>query len=154
MIKIRKATLEDLESISAFSKKLFEHETRFNKEFNQEWTYSETGQEYFKGRLKSDKSIVLVAEVDSKVVGYAITHMENFAFRNRNPLAELENMFVEEEVRGKGVGTMLVEETKKILKERKVPRIKVQAFYPNKQAINFYKKLGFNDFVTSMEIDL
>jgi ribosomal protein S18 acetylase RimI-like enzyme len=154
MIIIRKASIKDLEGILVLSQKLFEYETRFNREFNQEWTYSESGKEYFKIRIEGDKSIALVAEESGEIVGYAISYMQNFAFRKKNPLAELENMFVEEGFRGKGVGTMLVEEIKKQLKKRNVLRLKVEAFYPNTQAINFYKKLGFSNFASVLEMDL
>jgi ribosomal protein S18 acetylase RimI-like enzyme len=154
MITIRKATISDLEAILALNKKLFEYEAGITEEFNQEWTYSEAGKAFFKERLENENAFALIAQEDNKIAGYMLVFIRNTAFRKRNPLAEIEHIFIEEEMREKGVGTMLMEETKKILRDKKVPRLKVQSLSSNINAVNFYKDMGFNEFLSILETDL
>ena len=153
-MKIRKANLNDLERILILSKRLFEYEIQFTKEFNQKWTYSKIGKDYFINRLTNDNSVVLVIEESKKIAGYILVHINNYAFRKNNPIAEIENMFIEEKLRGKGAGKRLVKKVKKLMKERKVSRIKVGALSLNKKAIAFYKKIGFSDFESILEVNL
>jgi len=154
MINIRKATIDDLEHILALNKKLFEYEAGFTGEFNQEWTCSQAGQEFFKTRLENENVFALIAEEDSSVLGYILVRIQETAFRKRNLIAEVEHLFIQEEMREKGVGTMLMEEIKKILRSKNVPRLKVQALSKNTNAISFYKKHGFSEFLSILEIDL
>lgn len=154
MITTRKATINDLEAILALNKGLFEYEAGLTDEFNQEWTYSEAGREFFKTRLENENVFALIAEEDSKIAGYILVRIQNTAFRKKNLLAELEHLFIKEEMREKGVGTMLMEEAKKILRSKNVPRLKVQALSANKNAISFYKDMGFSEFLTILETNL
>ena len=155
MITIRKATIEDLEHILALNKKLFEYESGFTAEYNQEWTYSEVGKEFFRTRLENENAFALIAqEENGGIAGYILVRIQNTAFRKRSVLAEIENIFIKEEMREKGVGTMLMEEVKKILRSKNVPRLKVQALSKNINAIGFYKKHGFSEFLSILEIDL
>ena len=87
-ITIRKATIDDLAAILKFNKALFDYETVFNDEYNLDWTYSDTGQLYFKKRLENDATIALVAEVGGKAVGYILAFINTYSFRKVNPNAK------------------------------------------------------------------
>lgn len=153
-ISIRKASKEDLDIILELNKNLFSYETQFNREYNQEWTYSDIGKSYFQKRIENDASIVLLAEVDKKVVGYLVAFIDSYPFRSVNPIAEIENMFIEEKYRKHGIGKKLIDETKTIAQKRGAKRIKVAAFAQNSPAIHFYRTCGFNDFETILELSL
>jgi ribosomal protein S18 acetylase RimI-like enzyme len=154
MITIKKATIDDLENILALNKKLFEYEAGLTEEFNQEWTYSQAGKEFFKTRLENENAFALIAQEDGKIAGYILVRIQETAFRKRNLIADIEHLFIQEEMRKRGVGTMLVEKAKKILREKGVPRLKVQALFANKNAVDFYKEMGFNEFLSILETDL
>lgn len=145
-IIIRSATINDLEKILVLNRALFEYETRFNTEYNLDWTYSETGKSYFKRKIEADKDIALVAEINKDVVGYVVVSTYSQPFFKENPIAELDNMFIEESYRGKGIGKKLVEEAKKLAKEKGAKRFKVGAAAQNEKAIKFYQSCGFKDF--------
>ncbi len=153
-IAVRKAERKDLESILSLNKALFDYESKFDHEYNLDWTYSEKGRSYFQKRLESDSSIILVAEADSTVVGYILLFIHVFAYRLHNPIAEIENMFVREDYRNQKLGTRLITEAKKIAAKRGVKRIRVAAMAKNADARRFYKSLGFDDFESILEIPL
>lgn len=83
-----------------------------------------------------------------------LAFINNYPFRSKNPIAEIENMYIDERFRGIGTGTKLMNELKRILKEKKVKRIKVEAVAQNYKAIEFYKKNGFGDFDVTLELKL
>lgn len=153
-VSIRKARPGDLTAISALNKMLFEYETIFNDEYNLQWTYSDSGQKYFKKRLESNSSIIFVAEVKATIVGYILAYINSYPFRSVNPIAEIENMFISEDYRKHGIGRKLMQEVKKVAKEKGVKRIKVVAVTQNTHAINFYKMCGFEEFDVVLEANL
>lgn len=154
MITLKKANIKDLEIVLTLYKKLHEYETRFSDEFDENWAYSKKGKTFFESRLKGYNSITLIAKEDGKLAGFALAHIASTIMRHRKKIAVLEYLYVEKDQRGKGVGTMLLQEIKKILKDKKMSRLKVVSFSANSDAISFYKKNGFSDFASILEGDL
>ena len=153
-IKVRKAKLSDLETILKMSRNLFKFERKFGKTFNMKWTYSEVGKKYFTGRLMHKDAIVLIA-VDGEIpAGYLCSFKQKYYYRSLNPIAEIENMYIDDKYRYKGVGKLLFKKLKQLLKREGVKRIKVGTLSQNEQAIRFYKRIGFEEFETILEQDL
>lgn len=149
---IRTATSDDFESVLRLNKALFNNEEIFTKEYNPKWTYSEEGNNYIKKTI--ELGLVLVAVVNTKVVGYIAISIYNVSFRKENPISELDNMFVEDELRGKGIGKKLVEKARKLAKDKGAKRFRVEATAKNEKAIKFYKDCGFEVFDIILEMDL
>jgi ribosomal protein S18 acetylase RimI-like enzyme len=149
---IRKATINDLNSILSLNKDLFIYERRFGKTYNLKWTYSKTGKEYFLHRLKSKKAVVLIALDKKNIVGYIIIYLDIYPFRSINPIGEIENMYVKKGYRNKGVGTLLAKKAIKEAKRKGAKRFKVEALVQNKNAISYYRSLGFKDFNLILEL--
>jgi ribosomal protein S18 acetylase RimI-like enzyme len=153
-IYIREATLADLDLILKLNKALFDHETMFNSEYNLDWTYSPGANDYFKQTIEGEKGIALVAVVEDKVIGYIALSIYSQSFLKQNPIAELDNMFVNDAYRGKGVGKKLVEEAKRQAKGKGAKKLKVEAAVQNEKAINLYRSCGFSDFDLILMQDL
>ena len=68
--------------------------------------------------------------------------------------AEIENMYIEEFLRGFGIGSRLVDEFKKDCQNNNIELIKVSAWSNNLDAINFYKKNKFEDYETILVCNL
>ena len=96
----------------------------------------------------------MVAEDEKKLIGYLAVTIKKTDFRNRNKLALLDHLFVNEDYRKKGVGNMLIEEAVKKLRERKVPRFQLYVLKDNINAIDFYNKNKFKEFILIMEKDI
>jgi len=78
--------------------------------------------------------LVRVAEQSGLVVGFAVV-LERCA-----DACELDGLFVEPDWMGTGIGRRLVEDAKRITRERGATRIGVVA---NPQAVGFYERVGF-----------
>lgn len=131
-IKIREAKIGDLEAIYRIG--LLEEgfavssETRF----------------YGKGYLKNwienpGDDILLVAEFDDKVVGFA------FASAMINKWVIWENLAVAERAQGQGVGKALAKEVFRRIKERGIDYIAGWVRVENKVIRKFLKKKGFEE---------
>jgi ribosomal protein S18 acetylase RimI-like enzyme len=154
MSNIREATISDLEAILHLNKKLFDYETSFNTEYNLDWTFSDVGRNYFKKMIEDENEIALVAELEDKIVGYLVVSIYHHSFRKENPIAELDNMYIEEKFRGKGIGTQLVAEAKRKAKEKGARTLKVEAAAQNEKALSFYRACGFEDFDIILQMSL
>ena len=53
-----------------------------------------------------------------------------------------------------GIGTKLINEFKKICNNNSIQEIKVTASYKNINAIEFYKKNGFNEFELTLKLEI
>ena len=83
----------------------------------------------------------LIAELDGNPVGFAL-FFHNFSTFLAQPGIYLEDLFVEPEHRGAGVGRALLERLAQIAVERDCGRLEWAVLDWNKEAIGFYERLG------------
>ncbi|MFB6099961.1 MAG: N-acetyltransferase family protein [Candidatus Nanohalobium sp.] len=96
-----------------------------------------------KGWIKSDSSIYLVAEEGDEIIGEAIIMLEgNEDFMDYTEERFLYSLYVLPEYQGKGAGTALLQKSEEVLFEE-VEKLKTMVIGENSQAINFYRKRGF-----------
>ena len=57
----------------------------------------------------------------------------------------IDELIITEKERGKGYGTLLMNEIKRIQDEENIPRIELNVFSFNENAIKLYKKLGYEE---------
>src|SRR3954465_14219264 len=83
----------------------------------------------------------LIAEVDGKPAGFAL-FFHNFSTFLAQPGIYLEDLFVEPEHRGAGIGRAILERLAQIALERECGRLEWAVLDWNKDAIGFYERLG------------
>ena len=135
MISIRKAQIEDSDLIFEFIKKLakyekLEHEVKTTIELLKENLFS-----------NNKKAYCLIADYDSKPVGFAL-YFYNYSTFLGKPGLYLEDLFVDIDYRGKGIGKALLLELVKIAKNENLGRVEWSVLDWNKPSIDFYKSLG------------
>lgn len=84
---------------------------------------------------------VLLAESDSKIIGYAFYFFTYSSFLAKKTLY-LEDIFISREHRNKGIGKLFFKDLINIAKKNKCGRIEWVVLDWNKNAIEFYSKLG------------
>lgn len=115
---IRKAIIEDINTINILGEKLHNN---FKKTF------------HIETEINNEFAIVLVCELECKVVGYvyAINLIDNF---------DLLSLFVSEDYRNNNVGKMLVRKLQEVVNDKP---ILLEVSDKNINAINLYNKTGF-----------
>ncbi len=90
-----------------------------------------------RGRLKT---ILLVAEEGDRVVGFVWGNLITYGFFRYGVIEEL---FVKEEFRNRGIGRSLVREILNRFKRLKAEAVFVTTDPENKKAVDLYEKIGF-----------
>jgi len=87
----------------------------------------------------SRSSILLVADSSAgAVLGYALTTISPLLYINGSS-AQLQELVVDDDHRGQGVGTALVEATEAACRARQVRQLTV----PSRRSANFYERIGY-----------
>ena len=131
-ITIRRATKEDCPRLLELIHELAEYERA-----PQEVTVT---LEHFEESSfgKNPVCWTLVAEVDGKILGFALYYIRYSTWKGQ--AMYLEDILVTKEMRGKGIGKLLMDRLIEEAKEKKLNRIIWQVLEWNEPAINFYKK--------------
>lgn len=103
--------------------------------------------DFWLDHLRAWGKAFVVAEVDNKVVGYVMCRVESglgFMRRKLTKLGHVVSIAVLPDYRRRGIGTMMMEECIKRLKEYyDVGEVYLEVRVSNISAINLYEKLGF-----------
>lgn len=107
------------------------------------------------GELAKDGSIVLVAEIEGAVVGYAYARLEPKNWMDLlDPCGKLHDIYVDESARGAGAGTLLVREIQARLAEKGAPRVVLLTAAKNEAAQALFKRAGFRTTMHEMTAEL
>lgn len=87
------------------------------------------------------KLYCLVVEKDEKLVGYA-TYMKQYATWNAEDYIYMDCLYLEETIRGNGIGEVLINNIKTEAKKLGCNLIQWQTPNFNVRAIKFYKRIG------------
>jgi len=147
-IAVRPATSADLPLIAALIRALADYE-----KLADEVRFDEAvlGEKLFGPRPYAE---VLIGEVDGAPQGFAL-FFHNFSTFEGKPGIYLEDLFVQPEARGSGLGKALLAELAALALARDCARLEWSVLDWNAPAIGFYKKLGARmmDEWTVMRVD-
>ena len=90
--------------------------------------------------------------MDKKIVGFLIGEFEgDIKFRINITRVTLNDLFVMQNYRNKGIGSALVRRFQEWAKSKEANDIGVFAFKGNERGIDFYKNSGFKDYGITLE---
>ena len=97
--------------------------------------------------------IKIIAKVDGVNAGRAYVYIMTNDLHSE-PFAFVEDVFVEEEYRGKGVSKPIMEKIKEIAKEKGCYKIIANSRFSNEFVHEYYEKLGYKKTSYSFRMDL
>jgi ribosomal protein S18 acetylase RimI-like enzyme len=114
--------------------------------------HTEQGYATFLGTQLGDPHVVvLVAERDGEVIGYAYAGIEGADYMSlRGHGGVLHDLVVDPAHRGRGVGRMLLDATLKALGERGAPRVVLSTAVGNESAQRLFANAGFRPTMLEM----
>jgi ribosomal protein S18 acetylase RimI-like enzyme len=149
---IRKAKKEDIESIHKLDKESTRYHRKFDKDF---YTISEKWWEIKKDSqikaIKSPTNLILVAEINGKVVGYIWGYIETIM---KNKIGKIQELIVTSRQRGKGIGKELIKNMLDFFKGKKCIISEIEVFVDNLSTIQVYEKVGFKKREYKMQLKL
>jgi len=109
---------------------------------------------WFERELNRAEAVILVAEVDGRVQGYAYGTKEG---RDWNMLLDehgaIHDVFISPDVRQRGMGTELMRALVEALTELGCPRIVLSTMVDNEKAQRVFRSLGFRPTMLEMTRD-
>jgi GNAT superfamily N-acetyltransferase len=102
--------------------------------------------------VKQSKAIKLEAVDGKKVIGRAHLYLISNGLHKR-PYGLMEDVFIEKECRGQGIGTKLITELIKAAKKEKCYKLIATSRTENEGAHRLYKKLGLKQHGLEFRMD-
>ncbi len=134
-ISIQPATVDDVDAILRLIQGLADYEKLSHEVVATREKIIET---LFGEKLFAE---CLLAKMDGQTVGFAL-FFHNYSTFLGQPGIYLEDLFVQPDFRGKGVGRKLLQSVAQIAVQRKCGRLEWAVLDWNQPAINFYDSLG------------
>lgn len=151
-IKFRKAKLSDVGILNEFQNGIGIHERPLDVNIKRKGKIQYYANEDIVNSLKSKNSLVLIAELNKKPIGcgFAEIRKNHGSWSKFSHKGYIGLMFVREDYRGKGVGSLILKELLKWLRKMKIKDIRLQVYQNNAIAKNTYLKAGFKDYIIEM----
>jgi PhnO protein len=107
--------------------------------------YSDHKHDSFNKVLENPNNFVFIVEDEKKLIGFASFSVRD-VIRYPKPIAELDEFFILEEFRNRGVGRRLMEEVEEKAKELHCHRLSIETGYAHKDAHAFYEQIGYTNY--------
>ena len=150
----RKATTEDIDAINEL---FYELDTG---SINMRPTHFQRGVrslEYLSGLINDEKSDFILAIIDGVIVGFSLIFVKatpDVSLLVPSKYAFIQDFVVAERYRNKGIGAMLMEQSKQWAKERNMDYLRLSVLPENEGARRFYKYHGLSEQMITMECPL
>jgi ribosomal protein S18 acetylase RimI-like enzyme len=142
---IRQATLNDHQGMMIYALKLLRQHQNFNNlRFVQFENHEERLFDFFKAEITNPKAIVLVVELEQKIVGYSFIRIEESSLAEISPEAAwLHDIFIDEKARGFGAGKLLLDAAIASAQKLGANRMMLQVAAQNEFAKKLFELNGF-----------
>lgn len=140
---IRKATMDDIEALRTLYLELEKDGVKYQPEH---FVIGYRDDDFFEKIINSENQDILVAETESKVVGFSHVMMlkqKNVACLKPQTLVYIQDLDVITEMRSQGIGSLLMKASKEYGITHGADFIRTQVFPQNTDGLRFYKKMGF-----------
>jgi diamine N-acetyltransferase len=154
---IRKAETADIPAIA----RLYWESDNFHFR-HESWIYRETteshrSEEYLSGCIDQADGLFIVADDEGPVAGFAYGYEESrghFPFHRQRTFFCLENIVVEEGLRGRGIGRELLKAVIAHARLRGYSDVTLNVYSFNVGAIRLYEEFGFGELARDMILKL
>ncbi|HFK5510189.1 N-acetyltransferase [Elizabethkingia anophelis] len=131
---IRLATLQDLESLTLIFEKY--------RDFYKKQGDYEGAKSFLKERISNNESVIYIAEADGKTIGFTQLY-PLFSSTRMKKLWLLNDLYVEEEYRQKGISIALIDKAKELCRETGACQLSLETSKTNMVGNNLYPKTDF-----------
>jgi ribosomal protein S18 acetylase RimI-like enzyme len=150
-IKIRKASLVDLQQLLVFEQDIIKTERAFDP------TLKPDPINYYDLRslIASPLAEVIVAEADNKIIASGYARIDRSKpFLKHTTHAYLGFMYVLPEYRGQGINKRIIDALKKWAATQNITEFSLEVYCDNVSAIKAYEKIGFSRYILEMRFNL
>ncbi|MBR2401385.1 MAG: GNAT family N-acetyltransferase [Lachnospiraceae bacterium] len=150
-MQIRKATRDDIEALRALYLELEQDAVKYQPEH---FVIGYRDDDFFENIFNSENQDILVAEAEAGVVGFShvmILKQKNVACLKPQTLVYIQDLDVITQMRGQGIGSLLMKTSKEYGIAHGANFIRTQVFPQNIRGMRFYEKNGFCEMMKTVE---
>lgn len=152
-VTVRPARADDLPTLGRLGALLVQtHHAFDSRRFIAATARTEQGYgSFLSSQITARDAIVLVAELEGTVIGYAYAGVEGFDYMSlRGPAGVLHDIVIDTAHRGRGAGHLLLDAALAALEARGVPRIVLMTAEQNEAAQRLFAHAGFRRTMIEM----
>jgi GNAT superfamily N-acetyltransferase len=154
-ITVRRATRDDARTIAEFAFKLVEQHRQYDPVRFAKLGDLEGMAWFYGGQTEAEDAVVLVVEIDDRVVGFAYLEYQSRNYMELSAASvRLQDIFVEEAARGTGAGRELIEAAVEESKGFEAAKVLLSVAAKNTFAQEFFKHQGFRTTMLEMMLEL
>ena len=152
---IRRARDGDERRVAEFAIRLFDLHVGYDPERFSTFANVEGAARFYRSRFDTADSVVLVAEIENEVVGFAYVEKDelNYAELLRDG-AWLHDVYVDESARAEGAGRALIDAAAEAAKDMGAKKLLLTVAAKNAAAQRVFEKAGFRRTMTEMTLNL
>lgn len=157
IVNIRNASIDDYEDLCVIYEELDEHHRVNHPELFIKPEDCARAKEYLLEIINDDNKALFVAELDSKIIGFAecyILKSSNFPVIKKREWVQLDNIAVKRNYQNYHIGSQLLSKVVDWTKNKEINRIELKVYSFNSNAYNFYSNNGFIDLNKTMYLNL
>jgi ribosomal protein S18 acetylase RimI-like enzyme len=150
-IKIRKASIVDLEQLLAFEQELIKTERPFDP------TLKPDPVNYYdlKAMLTDPQIEMVVGELNNKLIASGYARIDKSKpYLEHSHHAYLGFMYVVPEYRGQGINKKIMDVLKDWAASQNITEFRLEVYFDNASAIKAYEKFGFSRYFLEMRFNL
>ncbi len=157
---IRSAVKSDLVAIQLLNQQIFEVEIKSSNPdgWNKNYPFEISGLEYLEGSIACENGFsCYVYEQNKNVVAYIVLFIvpeKDVAHRSGVRVVQVHTLCVDENCRGQGIGSKMLEFASDWAEKQSATHLKVVYMSGNEHACKVYKSFGFQEFEITYEMKL
>lgn len=145
-MNIRNATVKEINSIVALQKEFTLYSRGHDVFLVPAENYAAEQAAETKKAFEKKNMLIHVAETNDTIIGYLIGAIKQRPQWRINRIGHVLEVFVSRSHRGKGIGKALMEKFFDEIKKQGVEYVDLSVYVNNHEALDFYKKLGFEEY--------
>jgi len=155
-IKVRRAEKEDGKRVAELAVKLArQHEAYDPRRFARLYDEADAEKYYGSRNETTTNEVVLVAEIDNEIIGFAYIQYEAKDYPNLiENAAWLHDIYVEDAARRSNAGKLLIENSIKTAKDLGADKLMLSVAAKNTYARQFFERQRFKETMVEMMLDL
>ena len=152
-MRIRKAEIKDIKRILELLSEVLEIHAKIRPDIFVSGT-TKYNEEDLKKKLRNPCEFIYIAEENDEVVGFLFSIIQEVNSRNMKPnkIFYIDDLCVDEKVRGKHIGQKLFEFAKEEAKRLGCYEITLNVWEGNDDAKSFYEKMGLKTKTSILEL--
>ncbi len=154
-VTVRRAVTQDARTIAEYAIKLVVQHQDYDAHRFSRLATVEQAERFYGSQIKVNDAVVLVAELEDVIIGFAYLQFEAKDHANLlENAAWLHDIYIDEAARGHNAGKSLIEESIEIAKELGADKLMLSVAAKNDYGRKFFERNRFRTTMVEMMFDL